>query len=102
MQNFYIENINQITFHDKSHNFVIQTFIKNNDEERYDNIYDEIIMSKKYLNIIFHIDVIESLLLNLINNNNYYGLQITKKIGKDIMKKRKQYSMQTKKYKLFI
>ena len=52
--------------------------------------------------MLFFLDVIEALLLNLINSSNYYGLQITKNIGKDIKKKRKQYTFLTKKYKLFI
>ena len=48
MQNFYIGNINQITFYDKSHNYIIQTYKKNNDKEKYQYIFSEAIMSKKY------------------------------------------------------
>ena len=54
MQNFYMVNYNQttfynniqITFYDKSNNFVIQTYKKNNNGNNYSNIFNETIMSK--------------------------------------------------------
>ena len=104
MENFYTGDYNHITFYDKTNNFVIQTYKKINDYENYSNILNQTIMSKNnslFTIFIFIKDIIERLLLNLINNNNCYGLQITKRIGKDIQKRRKQISFKMKKYKLF-
>ena len=42
----------------------------------------------------------ESLILNL-TYNKFYGLQITRRIGKDLRKRRKIFSSKTKKYKSF-
>ena len=53
-----------------------------------------------YFNLVL-IDTIESLLLNLTNDNNAYGLQITKRIGKAIADRKKQYTPKMRKYKLF-
>ena len=104
MQNCYMGNNNQIIFYDKTRNFVIQTYKMTNDYENLANIFNQTIMSKNYslikINIIIQ-DIIERLLLNLINNSNCYGLQITKRIGKDIQKRRKHISSKMKKYKLF-
>ena len=52
-----------------------------------------------YFNLF--IDSIESLLLNLVNDNNAYGMQIAKRIGKDIAKRNKQLTPKMKKYKSF-
>ena len=52
-----------------------------------------------YFNLF--IDSIESLLLNLVNDNNAYGMQIAKRIGKDIAKRNKQLTLKMKKYKSF-
>ena len=46
MMNLYMQDNDKITFYDKSHNFIIQTYKKNNNREISTNIFNETIMSK--------------------------------------------------------
>ena len=98
-----MQNYNHIIFFDKTRNYVIQTYKKTNDYENYSALFNETIIRKNdslFILFFFIKDIIEELLLDLINKN-CYGLTITKRIGKDIKKRRKLLSFKTKKYKLF-
>ena len=97
------EKIEDIEYFDKSKNFEIQLY-RNTPDINYninlDDVIKESVMSK--LIIYFsYIDSIESLLLNLINDNNLYGAQIAKRIWKDIARRKKELTPKMKKYKLF-
>ena len=48
MENIYMEENNKFIFYNKSNNFAIQTFRKNNNKELSLNIFNETIMSKIY------------------------------------------------------
>ena len=94
------EKIEDIEYFDKSRNCVIELERKIPDinDINIDELINEVVMSKfDYFKQC--IDSIESLLLNLINDNNQYGLQITKRIWKDIAKRRKELTPKQKKYK---
>ena len=96
------EPIENIEYFDKSNNIVIQLYQKQNDTN-YININDlinETVMSK-FIYFNLYKDSIESLLLNLVNDNNAYGMQIAKRIGKDIAKRNKPLTPKMKKYKSF-
>ena len=47
MMNLYTQENRKITFYDKSHNFIIETYKKKNINENISNMLNETVMSKK-------------------------------------------------------
>ena len=97
------EKIEDIEYLDKTRNFIIEIYKKEPEiinKINLDDVINESIMSK-IIFFYYNLDSIESLLLNLVNDNNQYGAQIAKRIWKDITKRKKEYTPKMKKYKLF-
>ena len=97
--------IENIEYFDKSNNIMIQLYPKQNNINYINNININDIINETVISKFFYInlykDSIESLLLNLVNDSNAYGMQIAKRIGRDIAKRNKPLNTKMKKYKLF-
>ena len=97
--------IENIEYFDKSNNIMIQLYPKQNNINYINNININDIINETVISKFFYInlykDSIESLLLNLVNDSNAYGMQIAKRIGRDIAKRNKPLTPKMKKYKSF-